>query len=121
MGGLVSRAYLQMLGGDRRVDTLITIATPHQGSHAAPWVPTKLGAQLHPDGAFLERLAAQPPPRDVRCVSYVAGEDLIVLPPRNAVAPFGEHKVLDGRGHLDIMFSRELFRSVDRVLHGGEV
>ena len=116
MGGLVSRVYLQLLGGSRRVDTLITIATPHRGSHASAYMPTSLGAQLKPDGPFLEHLNGLPPPEGVRCVSFAVSEDLLVLPPHYAFPPFGEHHMVQGSGHLDILFSRDLFRSVLHVL-----
>lgn len=32
MGGLVARIYLQELGGDRRVDRIVMMGTPHRGS-----------------------------------------------------------------------------------------
>jgi pimeloyl-ACP methyl ester carboxylesterase len=116
LGGLVCRAYLQMMGGDRRVDNLITVATPHYGSHVASWLPTTLGAQLRPDGPFLRKLNTLPPPRDVRCLSLVAGKDQIVLPPRHAAAPFGEEMVLPHHGHLDAMVSRRLFVKTHGIL-----
>src|SRR3978361_876692 len=39
LGGLIARYYVQRQGGDRRVDSLITLGTPHEGSrwaHAGP-------------------------------------------------------------------------------------
>ena len=32
LGGLIARYYVQRQGGDRRVDSLVTLGTPHQGS-----------------------------------------------------------------------------------------
>ena len=112
MGGLVARVYLQMLGGDRRVDRLITLGTPHGGSHATAWVPTPLVSQLKPGGPFLEHLNGLPPPKGVEVLSIGASEDLMVLPADNSFCAFGEHHLLAGRGHLDMLFSRELFRLV---------
>jgi triacylglycerol esterase/lipase EstA (alpha/beta hydrolase family) len=63
MGGLVARFYLQQLGGARRVDQLITLATPHHGSHAANFIPAPLVRQLLPEGPFIRHLNALPPPR----------------------------------------------------------
>ncbi len=115
MGGLVSRVYLQLLGGDRRVDTLITLGTPHLGSHAAQWMPTALVSQLKPDGPFLAHLNSLPAPQDVRCVSFAATDDLMVLPGTNALG-FGEEVLLEGRGHLDILMSRDVYQHIGRVL-----
>jgi len=121
MGGLVSRVYLQMLGGERRVDTLITLCTPHQGSHAAAWLPTALVSQLEPEGPFLEHLNALPAPERTRVVAFAASEDKLVLPPRYAFPAFGEHRMLEGRGHLDVLFSRDMYRQVREVLAEQEV
>lgn len=112
MGGLVARVYLQMLGGERRVDDLITITTPHLGSHATAFLPTRLVSQLKTEGPFLEHLNSLPPPQGVRTLSIAASEDLMVLPPSNAFCPFGDQRMLEGRGHLDVLFSRELFKIV---------
>ncbi len=112
MGGLVARVYLQMLGGNRRVDELITITTPHSGSHATAFLPTRLVSQLKIEGPFLEHLNGLPPPEGVRTLSIAASEDLMVLPPSNAFCPFGEQRMLEGRGHLDVLFSRDLFQIV---------
>ncbi len=120
MGGLVSRVYLQMLGGDRRVDTLVTLGTPHLGSHAAQWMPTPLVRQLKPDGPFLAHLNGLPAPQGVRCVSFAATDDLMVLPGTNALG-FGEEVLLEGKGHLDILFSKDVFHHVGRVLDEQEV
>jgi triacylglycerol esterase/lipase EstA (alpha/beta hydrolase family) len=50
LGGLIARYYVQRLGGDRHVHTLVTLGTPHQGTHlawAAPLLP--LVRQLAPN------------------------------------------------------------------------
>lgn len=36
LGGLIARYYVQRLGGDRRVRTLVTLGTPHGGTAVAP-------------------------------------------------------------------------------------
>lgn len=91
MGGLVCRVYLQLLEGHRRVDRLITLGTPHQGSHAAAWMPTPLVSQLRPGGPFLAHLNQLPPPPGVRCISLAARDDLMVLPPSHALG-FGDEE-----------------------------
>ncbi len=42
LGGLVARYYVQRLGGDERVRTVVTLGTPHSGTAAVPL------AGLHP-------------------------------------------------------------------------
>jgi len=119
LGGLICRVYLQMLGEARRVDSLVTISTPHLGSHASAWLPTRLGTQLRPGGPFLEHLNGLEPPEGVHCVSFGASEDKIVLPPEHSFPAFGEHHLLHGRGHVDILFSPRLFRLVNAAVTTG--
>ena len=56
MGGLVSRYYLQELGGADRCDTFITISSPHHGTKAAWLYPSKGAVQMRPGSGFLEQL-----------------------------------------------------------------
>lgn len=56
MGGLVSRYYLQELGGAKRCDRFVTLATPHHGTNIA-WCYGGEGArQMRPGSSFLARL-----------------------------------------------------------------
>jgi len=112
MGGLVSRLYLQKLGGARRVDHLVTLGTPHHGSHAANFVPSALVRQLLPDGPFLEDLNALPAPEGVRTTSIVAGRDLLVQPVDSAVCPFGRSIRFEELGHLELLFRPEVMAQV---------
>ena len=48
MGGLVARYYVQRLGGDVRVHTLVTLGTPHGGTLPARLFPHPLVRQLRP-------------------------------------------------------------------------
>jgi triacylglycerol lipase len=56
MGGIVSRYYLQRLGGINRVQRFITISSPHHGTVVAygSWRPGCV--QMRPDSIFLKDL-----------------------------------------------------------------
>ncbi len=112
MGGLVARAYIQHLGGERRVDRLITLGTPHCGTHAANFIPAGLVRQLLPDSDFLGRLNALPPPARVRTTSIVAGRDVLVQPLESARCPFGESIVFDDLGHVELLFRPRVYSVV---------
>lgn len=118
MGGLVARTYLQMLGGARRVDRLVTLGTPHHGSHAATFIPTRLVRQLLPESAFVRRLNAQPAPESVRTLSIVAGRDLLVQPVESSACPFGEVRRFDELGHVELLFRPEVLGTVQAFLGG---
>ena len=112
MGGLLSRFYIQCLGGDRRIDRLITLGTPHGGTHAANFVPAHLVRQLLPDSSFIEGLNAQPVPPALDMTSIIAGRDLLVQPVQSARCPFGDAITFPEMGHLELLFSWKVFEQV---------
>lgn len=86
MGGLVSRHYLQELGGAPRCRHLFTISSPHHGTRAAWLYPTLGASQMRPGSDFLaaldrseSRLGSMP------VVSYRTPLDLIILPATSSV------------------------------------
>ena len=56
MGGLVTRYYLQRLGGMNRVHRFIAISSPHNGTLTAYTLWGKGCIQMRPGSAFLEDL-----------------------------------------------------------------
>ncbi|MFE9457257.1 esterase/lipase family protein [Streptomyces californicus] len=105
LGGLIARYYVQRLGGDRRVRTLVTLGTPHGGTAVAP------GAGLHPivrqmrgGSPVIEELRLPAADCRTRFVSFWAELDQVVVP---ADAACVDHPDLDavnvrvtGIGHL---------------------
>ncbi len=116
MGGLVARFYLQQLGGARRVDRLITLGTPHQGTHAANFVPSALVRQLLPDSPFIRHLNELPPPGALQVSSIVAGRDILVQPTEAASCPFGETIRFDELGHVELLFRPRVFSEIRSIL-----
>ncbi len=116
MGGLVARFYLQQLGGARRVDRLVTLGTPHRGTHAANFVPSALVRQLLPEGPFIRHLNELPPPEGVTVTSLVAGRDLLIQPVDAAQCPFGECLRFEDLGHLELLFRPQVLEQIGRIL-----
>jgi pimeloyl-ACP methyl ester carboxylesterase len=115
LGGLVARAYLQQLGGGRRVDRCITLGTPHRGTYNAYWVASRVGRELRPDSDLLARLeASRASAARVRFASIVGGSDNIVVP--RVFASNEEVIHLEGVGHMGLLFSPAAFRAVDERL-----
>ncbi len=56
MGGIVGRYYVQRLGGLQRVQRLITVASPHQGTLSAYTSPRLGSVQMRPNSSFLQEL-----------------------------------------------------------------
>ena len=115
LGGLVARVYLQQLGGARRVDHCITLATPHQGTYNSYWVASRVGRELRPDSAFLARLAAsRQRASSVRFLSVVAGSDNLVVP--RVFAAHEDVVRIPAMGHVGLLFSPRVLQLVaDRL------
>ncbi|GAA3434294.1 esterase/lipase family protein [Kutzneria kofuensis] len=84
LGGLIARYYVQRRGGDERVDTLVTLGTPHRGTVAAYLLPTGLARQLRPGSPLLAELDEPAPDCRTRFISVWTPSDQIVLPQSNA-------------------------------------
>ena len=84
MGGLVARYYVQRLGGDQRVHTLVTLGTPHSGTYAARLVPHPVARQLRPGSALIAELAEPAPGCRTRFVAFWSDLDQVVIPSSSA-------------------------------------
>ena len=86
MGGLVSRHYLQVLGGAARCEKLFTISSPHHGTATARLYPSQGARDMRPGSAFLRRLqSTEATLRGVQLVSYHTPMDLMILPATSSV------------------------------------
>lgn len=123
-GGLVARHYVQFLGGDRRVKSLITLGTPHHGTSVAlagialgtglvsrsPW-------DLLPGSAFTRRLSESAFPPGIPLVSIRSTGDLL-CPARSATLRprAGEtsmkNLVVQGVGHTALTYDPGVYRLV---------
>ncbi|MFB7509147.1 alpha/beta fold hydrolase [Streptomyces broussonetiae] len=105
LGGLIARYYVQRLGGDLRVRTLVTLGTPHAGTRVAPLADAHpIVRQMRPGSGVLEELARPAPGCRTRFVSFWSDLDSIMDPVETARL---DHPDLDvqnvqvtGIGHL---------------------
>lgn len=84
MGGLVSRYYVQRLGGDTRVHTLVTLGSPHSGTAPARLVPHSVARQLRPDSEIVRELQEPAPNCRTRMIAFWSDLDQVMIPKRNA-------------------------------------
>ncbi|MBP0011820.1 MAG: alpha/beta fold hydrolase [Roseofilum sp. SBFL] len=92
MGGIISRYYLQRLGGLERCDRFITLSSPHHGSLMS-YVRQNPGCvQMRPNSQFLQDLN-----RDfdrlnsVQFTSIWTPNDLMILPAKSSNVPVGKN------------------------------
>jgi triacylglycerol lipase len=88
MGALVSRHYLQALGGARRVRVFFSIAGPHAGTLNAYLYPGEGTRQMRPGSAFLQDLrAGRESLNGMPVYTYRTPMDLMVTPSRSSRIP----------------------------------
>lgn len=91
MGGIVSRFYVQRMGGIQRVRRFITVSSPHHGTWTA-WLWGSPGIrQMRPGSAFLRDLNKDCDIlQRVGFVSLWTAFDLMILPAKSSVLPVGQ-------------------------------
>lgn len=120
MGGLIARYYVTRLGGDQRVHTLVTLGTPHQGSHLALAWNNSLTRQLRPGSALLSELAKPVRNCQTRFIVYWSDLDQVILPPRNAALHHKDLNVhnieLHGVGHMSLPITSTVVHGISSAL-----
>jgi triacylglycerol lipase len=123
MGGLVSRYYLQNLGGSHRCEKLITISSPHHGTRAAWLYPTKGAEQMRPGSQFLADLEnTQCNLGDIPVTSYRTRLDLIILPSTSSIWDRAENLEHPALLHPLMITSNHVIKGIESRLqssHGG--
>ncbi|WGV28338.1 esterase/lipase family protein [Halotia branconii] len=95
MGGIVSRYYVQRLGGINRVQRFITISSPHHGTVVA-YASQRLGClQMRPNSAFLKDLNSDVVMlKRLNFTSIWTPYDLMIVPTNSSQLPVGEEVIL---------------------------
>lgn len=125
LGGLVARYYVQRLGGDARVRTLVTLGTPHSGTRAIPLLtPHPLIRQMRPGSALLEDLAGAARGCRTRFVAFWSDVDQLMIPLEAARL---EHRdlraknvMVRGIGHLALPVHGAVAAEIRQALTEGE-
>lgn len=117
MGGIVSRYYLQELGGADRCRNFITISSPHHGTKAASIYPSLGAIQMRPGSTFLTQLAAsQGKLGNIPVTSYRTPMDLIILPPESSVWDRAENLEYPVIAHPLMLTSNAVLNDIERRL-----
>jgi triacylglycerol lipase len=115
MGGLVSRYYLQKLGGAERCESFITISTPHNGSLAAYTLPTRGVKQMRPESDFLRELReTEGTLGSIPIVSYRTPMDLIILPTSSSIWDRAENQSHNIALHPLMLHSNSILDDIER-------
>ncbi|MEM9807831.1 MAG: alpha/beta fold hydrolase [Cyanobacteria bacterium P01_D01_bin.56] len=117
MGGLVSRYYLQRLGGLQRVRQLVGVAVPHYGS-ALAWFRWNIGGmQMRPGSRFLIDLNRDMAALSPCCPVWLwTPYDLLVLPAKNCCLPVGKNRQLPVGSHNGLLRDERSLSAIAQAL-----
>ncbi|WP_307128869.1 triacylglycerol lipase [Streptomyces sp. B1I3] len=124
LGGLIARYYVQRLGGDRRVRTLVTLGTPHGGTAVAPLAAAlPIVRQMRTGSDLIEELRHPASGCRTRFVSFWSELDRVMVPVETARI---DHPDLDavnvrvtGIGHLALPVHPAVAAAIRQALESG--
>ena len=128
LGGLIARYYVQRLGGDARVRTLVTLGTPHSGTRVMPVADAHpIVRQMRPGSPVLEELTLPAPDCRTHFVGFWSDLDHVMDPPETACIDHpdltAQNVRVTGIGHLALPVHPAVANGIRQVLdtaHAGE-
>lgn len=116
MGGIVSRYYLQRLGGLERVKQFISISTPHRGTLTAYLNHNPAVRQLRPNSEFLTDLNGDAGRlQQVNHISLWTPFDLMILPATSSKIDNGRNVVIPAPMHYLMLRNRRCWAAVAEI------
>ncbi|MFE7647439.1 esterase/lipase family protein [Streptomyces phaeoluteigriseus] len=123
LGGLIARYYVQRLGGDTRVRTLVMLGTPHSGTRVAPLANAHpIVRQMRPGSEVIEELSRPAPGCRTRFVSFWSDLDHLMAPLETARLDhpdlLTENVRVSGIGHLALPVHPAVATGIRQALDG---
>lgn len=120
MGGLVARYYVQRLGGDAHVHTLVTLGTPHGGTRTARGFPLGVCRQLTPGSEVIAELAEPATGNQTRFVCFWSDIDALISPKQAARMDHSDlsarNILVRGVGHTSLPIDQRIVREISATL-----
>jgi hypothetical protein len=121
LGGLIARYYVQRLGGDARVRTLVTLGTPHSGTRVMPVADAHpIVRQMRPGSPVLEELTLPAPDCRTHFVGFWSDLDHVMDPPETACIDHpdltAQNVRVTGIGHLALPVHPAVANGIRQVL-----
>ena len=125
LGGLIGRYYVQRLGGDDRVRTLVTLGTPHSGTKALPLADAHpIVRQMRPGSDVLKELELPAPGCRTRFVSFWSDLDHLMDPLESAGIDhpdlLAQNVRVTGIGHLALPVHSAVATGIRQALDADE-
>lgn len=122
MGGLAARAWLRTLAQPpaQRVHRILTLGTPHHGTWPARFSHTTNGLQMRLDSPWLQALAASEGAAQRALFScWYSDCDNIVYPARSATLDGADNHLLQGLGHVHMLYAPQVRAACWQALQTG--
>lgn len=117
MGGLISRYYVQRLGGLDKIQRFITIASPHHGTYMAYLLPFIGSVQMRPGSDFLADLNGDVQQLEqVNFSSLWTPYDFVIVPAQSSIMPVGKNIKLSVFPHAMMVRSNSTLVTVEKAL-----
>lgn len=105
-GGLVTRYWIQQMGGHTEVERYVSLGSAHRGTKVAGFGIGPSSFQQMPGTPLIEALAAKPLPTELEWHAVNGGEEFMILPPGNDELPApGKNVRVERLGHTALLFS----------------
>ncbi|MDE5107127.1 MAG: alpha/beta fold hydrolase [Trichodesmium sp. St17_bin3_1_1] len=119
MGGIVSRYYVQRLGGIDKVENFITISAPHNGTLTGYALNLAAPIQMRPKSNFLENLNQDIALLDkTNFTSIWTPYDAMILPPKSSQVPVGRDIKIDVFFHPWMVSDEKVLKVIVEELKG---
>ncbi len=118
MGGLDARYYLGMMWGARKIERVVTVASPHHGTVVAEFAHGEAKVDLLP-GSDLVRLLESLGPPQVPTTSIFSYTDQTVVPQNSAILAGATNLSHWGFTHTSILRSPKILDQVVTALRSG--
>ncbi len=117
MGGLVTRYYVQRLGGIERVQRFMTISAPNQGTYMA-YLSTRVGCvQMRPGSTFLKDLNHDCSMLEaLNFTSIWTPWDFVIVPAQSSQMPVGNEVKLSVFAHALMVRDNRIIQAVASAL-----
>ncbi|MBD2346939.1 esterase/lipase family protein [Anabaena subtropica] len=113
MGGIVSRYYVQRLGGINRVQRFVTISSPHHGTVVAYASKNPGCVQMRPNSLFIRDLNSDAQMLEqLNFTSIWTPYDLMIIPTHSSKMPVGKELIIPVGLHSWMLTD---FRSIEAV------
>ncbi|WP_374205582.1 esterase/lipase family protein [Streptomyces sioyaensis] len=125
LGGLIARYYVQRLGGDAHVRTVVTLGTPHSGTRIAPLMSAHpIVRQMRPDSEVIAELSLPAPNCRTRFVAFWSEADQVMIPATTARIDhpdvIAENVHVAGVGHLALPVNGTVAAGIRAALTSAE-